>query len=173
MPNKSSDIELPNPSSASGSCDALWRGLRLMSPTRLLLLEAVVHCGEFETLGFINGASRLLLVSTWTMDTQHDTSSGHSTNSDHNSPTHFFHHPLAFFLSIRPFRGIIRDVKARGPYYISDWTDGWNYRVLPATALTFFSKSGVLILCSSANHINIPNTPSTVVSSLALHSRWI
>lgn len=50
------------------------------------------------------------------------------------------HHTLDFFTSIRPFRGIIRDVKARGPYYISDWTDAWNYRVVPATALTFFSK---------------------------------
>jgi hypothetical protein len=25
------------------------------------------------------------------------------------------------------------DIKARLPYYWSDWTDAWNYRVVPAT----------------------------------------
>ena len=42
--------------------------------------------------------------------------------------------------SIRPFHGIINDIKARAPYYRSDWTDAWNYRVVPATLLIFFSK---------------------------------
>lgn len=32
-----------------------------------------------------------------------------------------------------PFAGMIRDVKARAPWYISDWTDAWNYRVIPST----------------------------------------
>ncbi|KAF9013359.1 HCO3 transporter family-domain-containing protein [Cyathus striatus] len=36
--------------------------------------------------------------------------------------------------------GIIQDVKARAPWYISDWTDAWNYRVVPATALIFFAN---------------------------------
>lgn len=36
--------------------------------------------------------------------------------------------------------GIILDIKARAPYYPSDWTDAWNYRVVPATALIFFAK---------------------------------
>lgn len=36
--------------------------------------------------------------------------------------------------------GIIRDVRARAPWYISDWTDAWNYRVVPATALIFFAN---------------------------------
>jgi hypothetical protein len=36
--------------------------------------------------------------------------------------------------------GIIADVRARAPWYRSDWADAWNYRVVPATALTFFSK---------------------------------
>ncbi|OJT09962.1 hypothetical protein TRAPUB_13560 [Trametes pubescens] len=37
-------------------------------------------------------------------------------------------------------RGIIRDLKARSPYYASDWTDAWNYRVVPAIVLIFFAK---------------------------------
>lgn len=36
--------------------------------------------------------------------------------------------------------GIISDVRARAPWYFSDWTDAWNYRVLPATALIFFAN---------------------------------
>lgn len=30
-------------------------------------------------------------------------------------------------------RGIYDDIRARAPYYLSDWTDAWNYRVIPAT----------------------------------------
>ncbi|KAJ3757308.1 HCO3 transporter family-domain-containing protein [Lentinula raphanica] len=36
--------------------------------------------------------------------------------------------------------GIILDVRARAPYYVKDWTDAWNYRVVPATALIFFAN---------------------------------
>ena len=36
--------------------------------------------------------------------------------------------------------GIARDIRARAPWYWSDWKDAWNYRVLPATALVFFAK---------------------------------
>ncbi|EGN98127.1 hypothetical protein SERLA73DRAFT_169180 [Serpula lacrymans var. lacrymans S7.3] len=36
--------------------------------------------------------------------------------------------------------GIIQDVRARAPWYRSDWTDAWNYRVVPATALIFFAN---------------------------------
>lgn len=42
--------------------------------------------------------------------------------------------------SVRPFCGIIQDMRARVPYYWSDWTDAWNYRVVPATLLIFFAK---------------------------------
>jgi hypothetical protein len=31
--------------------------------------------------------------------------------------------------------GMRRDIKARVPYYLSDWTDAWNYRVVPATCV--------------------------------------
>ena len=47
---------------------------------------------------------------------------------------------IDFLKSLRPFRGIIRDIRARAPYYWSDWTDAWNYRVIPATLLIFFAK---------------------------------
>ncbi|KAG1763040.1 HCO3 transporter family-domain-containing protein [Suillus occidentalis] len=36
--------------------------------------------------------------------------------------------------------GIILDFRARTPWYLSDWTDAWNYRVIPATALIFFAN---------------------------------
>ncbi|KAI8971156.1 anion exchanging protein [Trametes punicea] len=37
-------------------------------------------------------------------------------------------------------RGIIRDIRARSPYYASDWVDAWNYRVVPAIVLIFFAN---------------------------------
>ncbi|KZT51011.1 hypothetical protein CALCODRAFT_443673 [Calocera cornea HHB12733] len=37
-------------------------------------------------------------------------------------------------------RGMYRDVRARAPYYWSDWRDAWNYRVIPATTMIFFSN---------------------------------
>ncbi|KAH9986891.1 HCO3 transporter family-domain-containing protein [Russula compacta] len=36
--------------------------------------------------------------------------------------------------------GILRDIRARAPWYWSDWKDAWNYRVIPATALVFFAN---------------------------------
>ncbi|KAF8635938.1 hypothetical protein AX15_000109 [Amanita polypyramis BW_CC] len=36
--------------------------------------------------------------------------------------------------------GIGQDIRARAPCYVSDWTDAWNYRVIPATALIFFAN---------------------------------
>jgi hypothetical protein len=36
--------------------------------------------------------------------------------------------------------GIRQDIRARAPWYLSDWKDAWNYRVVPATALIFFAK---------------------------------
>lgn len=40
----------------------------------------------------------------------------------------------------RPFSGIFRDIKARLPFYASDWIDAYNYRIIPATAMVFFSN---------------------------------
>lgn len=37
-------------------------------------------------------------------------------------------------------KGMWHDVRNRTPYYMSDWTDAWNYRVVPATWVrAFFS----------------------------------
>jgi len=52
------------------------------------------------------------------------------------------------------FRGMVNDVKRRAPYYWSDWTDAWDYRVVPATVYMYFAKyvRPILIsvtLCSS------------------------
>ncbi|KAK3684777.1 HCO3 transporter family-domain-containing protein [Podospora appendiculata] len=41
---------------------------------------------------------------------------------------------------IRLFRGMINDVRRRAPYYVSDWTDAWNYRVVPATVYMYFAN---------------------------------
>lgn len=42
--------------------------------------------------------------------------------------------------SIHPFRGMINDIRRRAPYYVSDWLDAWDYRVVPATVFMFFAK---------------------------------
>lgn len=36
--------------------------------------------------------------------------------------------------------GVVSDIRSRAPFYLSDWSDAWNYRVVPATALIFFAK---------------------------------
>jgi len=41
---------------------------------------------------------------------------------------------------IKLFKGILNDLKDRLPYYLSDWKDSWNYRVIPSTILTFFTN---------------------------------
>ncbi|KAK1829615.1 HCO3 transporter family-domain-containing protein [Podospora conica] len=41
---------------------------------------------------------------------------------------------------IHLFRGMINDVRRRAPYYASDWTDAWNYRVVPATVYMYFAN---------------------------------
>lgn len=38
------------------------------------------------------------------------------------------------------FRGMFQDVKRRAPFYLSDWLDAWDYRVVPATVYMFFAK---------------------------------
>ncbi|KAJ5760917.1 hypothetical protein N7520_008073 [Penicillium odoratum] len=38
------------------------------------------------------------------------------------------------------FRGMINDVKRRAPYYWSDWTDAWDYRIVPATVYMYFAN---------------------------------
>ncbi|KAI0122812.1 HCO3 transporter family-domain-containing protein [Xylariales sp. AK1849] len=41
---------------------------------------------------------------------------------------------------IRLFRGMINDIRRRAPYYWSDWSDAWDYRVVPATIYMYFAN---------------------------------
>lgn len=47
---------------------------------------------------------------------------------------------------IHLFRGIVKDIRRRAPFYGSDWRDAWDYRVVPATVYMYFAKS-VLLSC--------------------------
>ena len=52
-----------------------------------------------------------------------------------NSKTTYSSH----FTSVRyPFAGMIRDVKIRLPYYLSDWKLAFSYRIFAATIRIFF-----------------------------------
>lgn len=42
--------------------------------------------------------------------------------------------------SVHPFRGMVNDIRRRAPYYVSDWLDAWDYRVVPATVFMYFAK---------------------------------
>lgn len=37
-------------------------------------------------------------------------------------------------------RGMINDIKRRAPFYLSDWADAWDYRVVPATIYMYFAN---------------------------------
>ncbi|KAJ4413633.1 hypothetical protein N0V82_008411 [Gnomoniopsis sp. IMI 355080] len=41
---------------------------------------------------------------------------------------------------IRLFQGMVNDVRRRAPYYLSDWVDAWDYRVVPATIYMYFAN---------------------------------
>jgi hypothetical protein len=43
-------------------------------------------------------------------------------------------------LGVHPFRGMWKDIRRRAPYYLSDWTDAWTYRVIPSTVDMYFKK---------------------------------
>lgn len=47
---------------------------------------------------------------------------------------------------IRLFRGMVNDVRRRAPYYWSDWSDAWDYRVVPATVYMYFAKYVALVV---------------------------
>ncbi|KAK2805274.1 hypothetical protein FQN50_006300 [Emmonsiellopsis sp. PD_5] len=41
---------------------------------------------------------------------------------------------------IHLFQGMAGDIKRRAPFYGSDWTDAWDYRVVPATVYMYFAN---------------------------------
>lgn len=65
------------------------------------------------------------------------------TTMKFKSGQHFDHETQKRFPNrrkLRLFQGMTEDVKRRLPYYLSDWQDGWDYRVLPATIYIFFAN---------------------------------
>lgn len=50
------------------------------------------------------------------------------------------HRRQARWWKVRLFRGMVADVRRRLPYYLSDWVDAWDYRVVPATVYMYFAK---------------------------------
>ncbi|KAK5663110.1 hypothetical protein OQA88_6526 [Cercophora sp. LCS_1] len=48
--------------------------------------------------------------------------------------------PAPAWWKIKLFRGIVNDIRRRAPYYVSDWTDAWDYRVVPATVYMYFAN---------------------------------
>ncbi|KAF4456222.1 hypothetical protein F53441_1585 [Fusarium austroafricanum] len=38
------------------------------------------------------------------------------------------------------FHGMANDIRRRLPHYVSDWTDAWDYRVVPATIYMYFAN---------------------------------
>ena len=64
-------------------------------------------------------------------------SATYASATRHRSPIRFH---LRGLLRVKVGAGILRDIRARAPWYWSDWKDAWNYRVIPATALVFFAK---------------------------------
>lgn len=62
---------------------------------------------------------------------------------------------------IRFFQGMLNDIKRRAPYYASDWTDAWDYRVVPATIYMYFAKYESCNGFTSINLLLITSFPST------------
>jgi len=66
--------------------------------------------------------------------------------------------------NIKLFRGMINDIKRRGPYYLSDWTDAWDYRVVPATIYMYFAKyDATTDRPPSSNHMQYPTSSCILI----------
>ena len=83
---------------------------------------------------------------------------------------------------VRLFRGMVDDVRRRAPYYASDWTDAWDYRVIPATIYMYFAKLAypnqtrrimahkvAKLTSSTASSLPLPS-PSTCSKKPVLHT---
>ncbi|KAI9646674.1 hypothetical protein NHQ30_004671 [Ciborinia camelliae] len=82
------------------------------------------------------------LIPTNTHPTSHNVEEVNEDNglqaANTNTSTRNRHTPKWY--KVRLFRGMINDVKRRAPFYWSDWTDAWDYRVVPATIYMYFAK---------------------------------
>jgi hypothetical protein len=54
------------------------------------------------------------------------------------------------------------DIRRRAPFYWSDWTDAWDYRVVPATVYMYFAKYGPQIMQHDSS-------PLLTLLSLSMH----
>jgi len=61
---------------------------------------------------------------------------------------------------------MINDVKRRAPFYWSDWTDAWDYRVIPATVYMYFAKS-VVPFPSPLNLVGVELIIHSILPALA------
>lgn len=59
---------------------------------------------------------------------------------------------------IHVFRGMINDVRRRAPFYVSDWLDAWDYRVVPATVYMYFAKQVLTFSFSFVSDVTKTNT---------------
>lgn len=64
---------------------------------------------------------------------------------------------------------MVNDIRRRAPYYVSDWLDAWDYRVVPATVFMYFAKYALddpltfftlchaqwIVLRQTSNHLHI------------------
>ena len=62
--------------------------------------------------------------------------------------------PKTKWWKVHLFRGMVKDIKRRVPYYWSDWLDAWDYRVVPATVYMFFAKCVYSYLATYAAQLN-------------------
>lgn len=69
-----------------------------------------------------------------------DRQDGPQENSHRGASTTGLHSAQERWWHVHLFRGMVNDVKRRAPYYWSDWTDAWDYRVVPATVYMYFAK---------------------------------
>lgn len=70
-----------------------------------------------------------------------------------NASTRSRHVPKWY--KVRLFRGMVDDVKRRAPFYWSDWTDAWDYRVVPATIYMYFAKYVVTFYLGGGGRISL------------------
>lgn len=82
------------------------------------------------------------LATSDTNSTSHNTEAMDEHNglqtANTNTSTRSRHIPKWY--KIRWFKGMADDVKRRAPFYLSDWTDAWDYRVVPATIYMYFAN---------------------------------
>ena len=55
---------------------------------------------------------------------------------------------------------MVDDVKRRAPFYLSDWTDAWDYRVVPATVYMYFAK----YVATITGHQTVTSNPYSPLS---------